>query len=160
MRIGIGYDIHRLVKDRLLILGGVEIPFDKGLDGHSDADVLLHSVCDALLGAASSGDIGRHFPDTDPAYKGISSTKLLKQVFETVSRKGFAVSNIDVVVVAEKPKVAPFAEKMKRNLASLLNLDAEKVNIKATTNEGFGAIGSGEAIASYAIASLEEREQK
>jgi len=157
VRIGIGYDIHRLIKGKKLILGGIEIPFDKGLDGHSDADVILHAVCDAMLGAASSGDIGRHFPDTDPAYKGISSMKLLKQVFETIGRKGFTVNNIDVVVIAEEPKIAPFAEKMKKNLSGLLDIKPERVNIKATTHEGIGPIGNGEAIASYAVASLEEK---
>ncbi|NQT22761.1 MAG: 2-C-methyl-D-erythritol 2,4-cyclodiphosphate synthase [Candidatus Omnitrophica bacterium] len=156
MRVGIGYDIHKLMKGRKLILGGVELPYDKGLEGHSDADVLLHSICDAMLGASSSGDIGRHFPNTDPKYKDISSMKLLKQVFETIGRKGFVVNNIDAVIITEEPKIAPFAEKMKKNLASMLEIDIERVNIKATTNEGFGAIGSGEAIASYSVVTLQE----
>jgi len=144
------------MKGRKLILGGVELPYDKGLEGHSDADVLLHSICDAMLGASSSGDIGRHFPNTDPKYKDISSMKLLKQVFETIGRKGFVVNNIDAVIITEEPKIAPFAEKMKKNLASMLEIDIERVNIKATTNEGFGAIGSGEAIASYSVVTLQE----
>jgi len=156
LRVGIGYDIHKLMKGRKLILGGVELPYDKGLEGHSDADVLLHSICDAMLGASSSGDIGRHFPNTDPKYKDISSMKLLKQVFETIGRKGFVVNNIDAVIITEEPKIAPFAEKMKKNLASMLEIDIERVNIKATTNEGFGAIGSGEAIASYSVVTLQE----
>jgi 2-C-methyl-D-erythritol 2,4-cyclodiphosphate synthase len=136
MRVGFGYDAHRLVEERELILGGVRIPFEKGLLGHSDADVLSHAVCDALLGAAGEGDLGRHFPDSDPKFKGISSIKLLKEVNSLISDKGYGLSNLDLSVVCEKPKLAPHIEKMKENIAEALDVNIDAVNIKATTTEG------------------------
>jgi len=154
MRVGIGYDIHRLREGKTLFLGGVEIPYVKGLEGYSDADVLLHAVCDAILGAASCGDIGKHFPDTDPLYKGISSLKLLEKVRTIVHTKGYRVCHIDSVVVAEEPKIGPFVEKMREKISSALQLERGSINIKASTNEGLGAIGRGEGIASYAVATL------
>jgi len=157
MRVGIGYDIHRLVKGRKLIIGGVEIPFEKGLLGHSDADVLVHSICDALLGAMGLGDIGKHFPDTDEKYKGISSMKLLKKVVEKVKKGKFKIINIDANIIAEKPKLLPYIEEMKKNLRKILGKDVS-VNIKARTNEGLGEIGRGEAIASQAIVLLKIKE--
>jgi len=156
MRSGIGYDVHRLVEGRKLVLGGVDIPHDKGLLGHSDADVLLHAVADALLGAAGMGDIGRHFPDTDPAYKGISSRRLLKEVVRKIGEKGLTVHNVDSVIVAQSPKLAPHIPAMRRNLAEDLNISEELVNIKATTTEGLGPSGRGEGIASYAVCTLFE----
>ena len=153
MRVGIGYDIHRLVKGRKLIIGGVEIPFEKGLLGHSDADVLVHSICDALLGAMGLGDIGQHFPDTDEKYKGISSMKLLKEVMEKIKKEKFKIVNIDANIIAEKPRLLPYIEEMKKNLKKILGKDVS-VNIKARTNEGLGEIGRGEAIASQAIVLL------
>lgn len=154
MRVGFGYDIHRLVRDRKLVLGGVTIPFEKGLLGHSDADVLLHAVCDALLGAASLGDIGRHFPDTDPRFKDISSTTILAQTFQMICDKGFSVNNLDATVLAEAPRLAPYCGAMERSIAVLLDIEADRVNIKATTMEGIGAIGKGEAIAAMCVVSL------
>ena len=154
MRVGFGYDIHRLVRGRKLVLGGVTIPFEKGLLGHSDADVLLHAVCDALLGAASLGDIGRHFPDNDPRFKDISSTTLLGQTFQMIGDKGFSVNNMDATVLAEAPRLAPYCGAMERSIAVLLDIEAERVNIKATTMEGLGAIGKGEAIAAMCVVSL------
>ena len=139
MRVGIGYDIHRLVKGRKLIIGGVEIPFEKGLLGHSDADVLVHSICDALLGAMGLGDIGQHFPDTDEKYKGISSMELLKKVVEKVKKGKFKIINIDANIIAEKPKLLPYIEEMKKNIRKILGKDVS-VNIKARTNEGLGEI--------------------
>ena len=156
MRIGIGYDIHRLMEGRDLVLGGEKIPYIKGLVGYSDADVLLHAVADSILGAASMGDIGVHFPNTDPAYKGASSAGLLKEVKKLVTEKGFSVNNVDVVVMAEEPKIAPFVGKMKKNISDILEIDQTRVSIKATTNEGVGSIGRGEAIASYAAVTLKE----
>ena len=156
MRVGIGYDIHRLTLGRKLILGGIEIPYVKGLEGHSDADVFLHSLCDAMLGAAGSNDIGKHFPDTDPQFKGASSIGLLKQVLDIVTKKGFKVNNVDTVIIAEEPKIAPFMENMREKVSLVLKLDKEKINIKASTSEGVGAIGRGEAIASYSVITLEE----
>jgi 2-C-methyl-D-erythritol 2,4-cyclodiphosphate synthase len=153
MRVGIGYDIHRLVEGRKLIIGGVEIPFEKGLLGHSDADVLVHSICDALLGAMGLGDIGKHFPDTDEKYKGISSMKLLKEVMEKIKKGNFKIVNIDTNIIAEKPRLLPYIEEMKKNLRKILGKDVS-VNIKARTNEGLGEIGKGEAIASQAIVLL------
>lgn len=153
MRVGIGYDIHQLVKGRKLIIGGVEIPFEKGLLGYSDADVLVHSICDALLGAMGLGDIGQHFPDTDEKYKGISSMKLLKEVMEKIKKEKFKIVNIDANIIAEKPRLLPYIEEMKKNLKKILGKDVS-VNIKARTNEGLGEIGRGEAIASQAIALL------
>ena len=157
MRVGIGYDIHRLVKGRKLIIGGVEIPFEKGLLGHSDADVLVHSICDALLGAMGLGDIGKHFPDTDEKYKGISSMKLLKEVMEKIKKGNFKIVNIDTNIIAEKPRLLPYIEEMKKNLRKILGKYVS-VNIKARTNEGLGEIGRGEAIASQAIVLLKSLE--
>ncbi|MBS6956316.1 MAG: 2-C-methyl-D-erythritol 2,4-cyclodiphosphate synthase [Enterocloster asparagiformis] len=156
MRIGQGYDVHRLVEERKLILGGVEIPYEKGLLGHSDADVLIHAVMDALLGAAALGDIGQHFPDTDPAYKGISSIELLKHVGALLEEKGYVVENIDATVIAQRPKLAAYRPQMAANIARALHLDAGRVSVKATTEEGLGFTGSGEGIASQAITLLTE----
>ena len=159
MRIGIGYDIHRLVEGRNLVLGGVEIPYIKGLEGHSDADVLLHAICDAMLGAAGLGDIGRHFPDRDPQFKNASSMGLLKEVFGAIKQKKFRVNNIDVVIIAEEPKLEPFKNSMVDKISRALDAKPDAVNIKATTGEGVGSIGRGEAMASYAVCTLiEERE--
>jgi 2-C-methyl-D-erythritol 2,4-cyclodiphosphate synthase len=141
MRIGHGYDVHRFAENRALILGGVEIPYEKGLLGHSDADVLLHAVSDALLGAAALGDIGKHFPDTDPKYKGADSIELLKRVGELLKEKGYEIENIDSVICAEKPKLAPFIDEMRKNIANALNLSAERVSVKATTEEKLGFTG-------------------
>jgi len=157
MRVGIGYDIHRLVEGRKLIIGGVEIPFEKGLLGHSDADVLVHSICDALLGAMGLGDIGKHFPDTDEKYKGISSMELLKEVVEKVKKGKFKIVNIDTNIIAEKPRLLPYIEEIKKNLRKILGKDVS-INIKARTNEGLGEIGKGEAIASQAIVLLKNPE--
>ncbi|MDN5332545.1 MAG: 2-C-methyl-D-erythritol 2,4-cyclodiphosphate synthase [Tepidanaerobacteraceae bacterium] len=151
MRIGIGYDAHRLVKGRKLVLGGVEIPYEKGLLGHSDADVLVHAINDALLGAAALGDIGVHFPDTDPEYKDIRSVILLKRVGEMLKREGFGVVNIDAVICAERPKLSPYVERMRENIAQALNISKEKVSVKATTTEGMGFEGRGEGISAQAV---------
>lgn len=156
MRIGHGYDVHRLVPGRDLILGGVKIPFELGLDGHSDADVLLHAVSDALLGAAGLGDIGRHFPDTDPKYKGADSLVLLNIVGQKVAQKGYRVSNIDVTMIAQKPKLKDYISRMEENIASVLGLDPERVNVKATTEEKLGFTGTGEGMACHAVCLLEE----
>ena len=156
MRIGHGYDVHRLAPDRDLILGGVKIPYALGLDGHSDADVLLHAVMDALLGAAGLGDIGRHFPDTDPKYKGISSMLLLKEVGEKIRAAGFSVGNIDVTMIAQRPKLKDFIPQMQENIASALELDPSRVNVKATTEERLGFTGRGEGMACHAVCLLEE----
>lgn len=155
MRIGMGYDVHRLTENRKLILGGVEIPYEKGLLGHSDADVLLHAIMDALLGAAALGDIGKHFPDTDDLYKGISSIKLLEHVGKLLSDNLFIIGNIDATVIAQKPKLAPYREQMVKNVAKALNISENQINIKATTEEGLGFTGNGEGISSQAIALLE-----
>lgn len=154
MRIGMGYDVHRLVEDRDLIMGGVKIPYEKGLLGHSDADVLLHAISDALLGAAALGDIGKHFPDTDPAYKGISSLLLLGKVGELLSEKGYFIENIDATIIAQAPKMRPYIDIMRENIAEALGILAEQVNVKATTEEGLGFTGSGEGIAAQAICLL------
>lgn len=156
MRIGHGYDVHRLVEGRDLIIGGVEIPFASGLDGHSDADVLLHAVSDALLGAAGLGDIGKHFPDTDPAYKGADSLKLLEIVGEKVADAGYRVSNIDVTMIAQAPKLRPYIDTMERNIAGALNIDVSRVNVKATTEERLGFTGEGHGMACHAVCLLEE----
>jgi 2-C-methyl-D-erythritol 2,4-cyclodiphosphate synthase len=156
MRIGAGYDVHRLVEGRKLILGGVDVPFEKGLLGHSDADVLIHAVADALLGAAGLGDIGVHFPDTDPSYKGISSRSLLKIVVTKLSEKGLSVNNIDSIIVAQAPKLAPHIPAMRNNLAMDLGIPDDRVNIKATTTERLGPEGRGEGISSYAVCTLLE----
>lgn len=149
-----GYDVHKLVEGRDLIIGGVTIPYEKGLLGHSDADVLLHAVSDALLGAAALGDIGKHFPDSDPAYKGISSMLLLEKVGELLSEKGFLVENIDATIIAQEPKMRPYIDTMRENIAKALNMDVSCVNVKATTEEGLGFTGSGEGISSQAICML------
>ena len=156
MCVGMGYDVHKLTEGRKLILGGVEIPYDKGLLGHSDADVLVHAVMDALLGAAALGDIGRHFPDTDPEYKGASSMKLLEHVGKLVEDKLYVIGNIDATIIVQRPKMAPYIEAMRANVANVLHIDIDQVNIKATTEEGLGFTGSGEGISAQAIASLEE----
>lgn len=157
MRVGMGYDIHRLVEDRKLILGGVEIPYVKGLLGYSDGDVVIHAMADAMLGALSLGDIGIHFPNTDPKYKDIASTEILKKVVGMVTEKKFTVVNIDTVILAEEPKIFPFKEKMLAVLEEVVGLKKDRINIKATTNEGVGSIGRGDAIAAYAVVMLEEK---
>ncbi|HEY5563757.1 MAG TPA: 2-C-methyl-D-erythritol 2,4-cyclodiphosphate synthase [Clostridiaceae bacterium] len=154
MRIGTGYDVHRLVSDRLLILGGVNIPFHKGLLGHSDADVLLHAIMDSLLGAAALGDIGKHFPDSDDTYKGISSIRLLEKVGELIYSKGYSIENIDSTIIAEKPKLASYIEEMTINVSKALNISPGQVNVKATTEEGLGFTGIGEGIAAQSVALL------
>lgn len=154
MRIGHGYDVHRLVTDRKLILGGVEIPFDKGLLGHSNADVLLHAISDALLGAAALGDIGKHFPDTDPQYKGIDSRKLLRQVIELIKQQGFRVGNIDCTIIAQKPKLKDYIDIMRQNIADDCNIEISCVNVKATTEEGLGFTGDMSGISAHAVCIL------
>lgn len=154
MRIGMGYDVHRLVEGRALIIGGVEIPYEKGLLGHSDADVLLHAIMDALLGAAAMGDIGKHFPDTDPEYKGISSMVLMEKVGELLRENGFIIENIDATIIAQAPKMRPYIDSMRENIARVLEVDVSCVNVKATTEEGLGFTGSGEGISSQAICML------
>ena len=156
MRVGMGYDVHKLVEGRKLILGGVEIPYEKGLLGHSDADVLLHAIMDSLLGAAALGDIGKHFPDTDEKYKGISSLKLLGYVGELLDEKGFIIENIDATIIAQKPKMRPHIDLMRSNIAETLKIDIDQVNVKATTEEGLGFTGSGEGISSQSICALEK----
>lgn len=156
MRIGHGYDVHRLVEDRDLILGGVKIDYEKGLLGHSDADVLLHAVSDALLGAAGLGDIGRHFPDTDPKYKGADSLMLLREVYRKISEKGFRVGNIDVTMIAQKPKLKDFIPQMQANIAEAVRVTPDRVNVKATTEEKLGFTGSGEGMSCHAVCLLEE----
>ena len=156
MRIGHGYDVHRLVSGRKLILGGVEVEYHLGLDGHSDADVLLHAVSDALLGAAGLGDIGRHFPDTDPKYKGADSLKLLEEVAKKVTAAGYRVSNIDVTMIAQKPKLMPHIPKMVENIASAVGIGADRVNVKATTEEKLGFTGEGLGMSCHAVCLLEE----
>ena len=153
-KIGIGYDIHRLVKGRPLVLGGVIIPHPKGLKGHSDADVLLHAICDALLGAAALDDIGKHFSDTDPKYKGISSLKLLKKTGELISSEGYRIINIDSTLIAEEPKIAPFKKEMIQKISGALGIGKKDISIKATTNERIGDIGKKKAIAAFAVALL------
>ena len=157
MRVGMGYDVHRLAEGRNLILGGVQIPWEKGLLGHSDADVLIHAIMDALLGAAALGDIGRHFPDTDPAYEGISSVMLLKHVAELLQENGYGITNIDATIIAQKPKMAPHIPQMRENIADALGIGLSALNIKATTEEGLGFTGRGEGIASQAICLLYSR---
>ena len=157
-RTGIGYDIHRLVLDRKLFIGGIEIPYIRGLLGHSDADVLLHAICDALLGACGESDIGELFPDTDPKYQSIASVELLKIVAQLVEKKGYEIANVDSVVVAQEPRLAPFKKRIKENIAGILGIQESAVNIKAKTNEGIGEVGAGEAIVSYATVLLRGRE--
>ena len=154
MRVGMGYDVHKLVEGRDLILGGVKIPHTLGLLGHSDADVLLHAIMDALLGAAALGDIGKHFPDTDPEYKGISSLKLLAHVGELIAQKGYAIENIDATVIAQKPKLRPYIDEMEKNIAKTLGISEDQVNVKATTEEGLGFTGNESGISAQAIAGL------
>lgn len=154
MRIGTGYDVHRLVRDRDLVVGGVKIPYEKGLLGHSDADVLLHAVMDALLGAAALGDIGKHFPDSDPAYQGISSVLLLEKVGNLLAEKGFVVENIDSTIIAQAPKMRPYIDAMRENIAKALGLEADFVSVKATTEEGMGFTGAGEGISAQAVCLL------
>ena len=156
LRIGHGYDVHRLVEGRRLILGGVDIPWEKGLLGHSDADVLVHAIMDALTGAARLGDIGKLFPDTDPAYADISSLELLREVGRLLSEKGFAVVNIDATLLAQAPKVGPYRPRMAANVAEALGIDPEQVNIKATTEEGLGFTGDGSGMAAHAVVLLEK----
>ena len=154
MRIGMGYDVHRLSAGRKLIMGGVDIPYEKGLLGHSDADVLVHAIMDALLGAAALGDIGSHFPDTDPAYEGISSIRLLEHVGKLLADSGYAIGNIDATIIAQRPKMAPHIPTMRANVARVLGIEESQVNIKATTEEGLGFTGTGEGISSQAICAL------
>lgn len=156
MRVGMGYDVHKLVEERKLILGGVEIPYEKGLLGHSDADVLLHAIMDALLGAAALGDIGKHFPDTDMRYKGISSMKLLEHVAILLDEEGYVVENIDATIIAQRPKMRPYIDRMRQNIADALRIELNQVNVKATTEEGLGFTGSGEGISSQAVCMLEK----
>ncbi len=158
VRIGTGYDVHRLAAGRKLMIGGVDIPFEKGLLGHSDADVLLHAICDALLGAAGLGDIGRHFPDTAPKYRGISSLMLLDEVRQLLEEAGFRVNNIDATIVAEKPKMASLIPAMVQNIASAVKVDRSAINVKATTTEGLGFAGRGEGMAAYAVALIRKAE--
>jgi len=158
MRIGIGYDVHRLVSGRKLMIGGVEIPSEAGLLGHSDADVLLHAICDALLGAACLGDIGRHFPDTAPKYKGISSLILLQEVRRLLGEAGFDVNSIDATIVADRPKMAPYIRAMVENIAAAVKTDHSLVNVKATTTEGLGFTGRGEGMAAYAVCTIKKVE--
>jgi 2-C-methyl-D-erythritol 2,4-cyclodiphosphate synthase len=156
MRVGFGYDVHPFVEKRPLFLGGIQVPYLFGLQGHSDADVLLHAICDALLGAVAEGDIGRHFPDTDPQYRDIRSTILLKRVMTKVKEKGFRVINIDATIVAEKPKLSEFIPRMVKEIEGVLEIEPGRINVKATTSEGLGFIGREEGIAVYAITLLEE----
>ena len=156
MRVGMGYDVHRLVVGRDLIMGGVKIPYEKGLDGHSDADVLLHAIMDALLGAAALGDIGKHFPDTDPTYEGASSVKLLEHVGGLIEEEGYLISNIDATIIAQRPKMRPHIDQMRENMAKALKIDVDQINVKATTEEGLGFTGSGEGISSQAICAIEK----
>ncbi len=155
MRVGMGYDVHRLTAGRKLILGGVEIPYGKGLLGHSDADVLVHAVMDALLGAAALGDIGKHFPDTDPEYEGISSIRLLEHVGRLLDEKGYVIENIDATIIAQRPKMRPYIDQMRENIAEALKIETDQVSVKATTEEGLGFTGSGEGISSQAVCALE-----
>ncbi len=157
MRIGIGYDIHPLVKGRLLVLGGVKVPFERGLLGHSDADVLVHAVIDALLGAAALKDIGTHFPDSDPQYEGISSIVLLKRVRDMIHSQCFIVENIDATIIAEEPKLAAYIDEMRRNIGDALDIAKEQVSVKATTSAALGFLGRGEGIAAHAVALIERR---
>lgn len=154
MRIGHGYDVHRLVEDRKLIMGGVDIPYEKGLLGHSDADVLLHAIADALLGALALGDIGKHFPDTDPAFKGADSMKLLEQVVGLIIAKGYAVGNLDATIIAQRPKMAPHIQTMQENIARACGVEVDRINVKATTEEGLGFTGTGEGISAHAVVLL------
>ncbi len=157
MRVGIGYDIHRLVEERKLFLGGVEIPYIKGLISHTDGDVVLHAIVDAILGALALGDIGQHFPDSDPGYKNMPSGDILQRIARLLAQKNFVIGNIDTTIIAEEPKIHPFKDKMVENIANILGVDRSKINVKATTNEGVGSIGKGDAIAAYAVVTLESK---
>ena len=159
MRIGIGYDIHRFAEDRKLMLGGIEIPYIKGLISYSDGDVVLHAISDAILGALSLGDIGKHFANSDPQYKDMPSANILKKVATMALSKNFTLSNVDATIIAEEPKICPFRDKMVESIAGILGVSIDKVNVKATTNEGVGSIGRGDAIAAYAVVMLEEKRQ-
>ncbi len=154
IRIGMGYDVHRLTEGRKCIIGGVEIPFEKGLLGHSDADVLLHAIMDAMLGALALGDIGKHFPDTDPAYEGIDSLRLLERVDALIRNEGYAVGNIDATIIAQAPRMRPHIDEMRENIAEVLHIGTDRINVKATTEEGLGFTGSGEGISAQAICLL------
>ena len=154
MRVGLGYDVHKLVEDRKLILGGVEVPHTLGLLGHSDADVLVHAIMDALLGAAALGDIGKHFPDTDPEYKGADSMKLMARVRDLIEEKGYVIENIDATVIAQKPKLRPYIDQMEENIAKVLHIERDQINVKATTEERLGFTGREEGMAAQAICSL------
>jgi len=156
MRIGHGYDVHQLVEGRKLILGGVDIPYEKGLLGHSDADVLLHAIADAILGAIGEGDIGRHFPDTDPRYKGADSLKLLAHVMTLADSKGYKLGNMDATIVAQRPKLAPHIQMMREKIAGVLGVEIDRINVKATTTEELGFAGRGEGMAAYAVAVMEK----
>lgn len=158
MRVGLGYDVHKLVENRKLIMGGVDIPYEKGLLGHSDADVLLHAIKDSILGAAALGDIGKHFPDTDQDYKNANSMDLLRQVGILLNSKGYLVNNLDATIIAQKPKISPYIEEMRNNVSLALNLEVDKINIKATTTEGLGFVGIEEGIAAQSIASIVKKE--
>lgn len=160
MRIGHGYDVHRFADNRKLIIGGVDIPFEKGLLGHSDADVLLHAICDALLGAAALGDIGKHFPDTDPEYEGADSLKLLSRTAELLKENGYKTVNVDSTVLAQKPKLAPFIDSMRENIANAIGTDKASVSVKATTEEGLGFTGSMEGIAAHAVCLIESTKKR
>lgn len=158
MRIGHGYDVHRLVEGRKLIMGGVDIPWEKGLLGHSDADVLLHAIADAILGAIGEGDIGKHFPDTDPAFEGADSLKLLAHVMTVADRRGYRLGNLDATIIAQRPKMAPHIPAMRENIALVLHAGLEQINVKATTEEGLGFTGTGEGISAHAVVLLERNE--
>lgn len=157
MRIGSGYDVHKLVEGRKLIMGGVEIPFEKGLLGHSDADVLLHAIMDALLGAAALGDIGKHFPDTSEEYKGADSLKLLSEVLYLILERRYCIINLDATIIAQRPKLAPYIPKMRENIANVLGIELDQVNVKATTEEGLGFTGAGEGIAATAVCLINQK---
>ena len=157
MRIGFGYDSHRLVEGRSLILGGIEVPHEKGLLGHSDADALIHAICDAILGAIAGGDMGRHFPDTDPLYKDVSSMNLLHGVRTMAEEKGFTINNVDSTIVLEKPKLAGYLHEMARNISDVLRISSDRVNVKAKTNEGMGFLGRNEGVVAFAVVSVMER---
>lgn len=159
MRIGHGYDVHKLVSGRKLILGGVDVPYERGLLGHSDADVLLHAISDAILGAIGEGDIGKHFPDTDPAYKGADSIKLLMHVMGLARERGYAIGNVDATIVAQRPKLASHIPQMRQNIAQALDCEADRINVKATTTEELGFCGRGEGIAAYSVALLQRRHE-
>ncbi|MGB4222647.1 MAG: 2-C-methyl-D-erythritol 2,4-cyclodiphosphate synthase [Syntrophorhabdus sp.] len=160
MRVGVGYDVHRLVEGRKLFLGGIEIPFHKGLLGHSDGDVLIHAICDAILGAISEGDIGTHFPDTDSSTKGIESVKILRHVIGLASKKGFTVVNVDAVVAAQEPKIAPVRDAMRKSMAAILGTGEDRISIKGKTTEDLGFVGRGEGIEVYAVVLLEKLGEK